>query len=452
MDERKNETTDERRISLKGCLETVSALLGFFIGLVAFINAILKWVGNPRESRVAAIAGFITYLLVTLWFTFIKAKDKPKWQAASLIIFYIFTVPFFIWVGTWAFISSPPTPISPATSNLVQYFDFETSAAGWEDIVRLDAHWENPQTIEDAAMLPSNQRERGVAYVLELNAGGWLNYIVQHADPVRADVIVAHFYLPDTLDIEAKWVGIAAVDGTGGPWLAGSGDSIPLGRWTKIVLDLRGKYDSNDVPLNARPLFIQVAYLIKGRSTLQSDTVLVRLDDVAWYKAAGVQAIREQRGAGRTLFDFEKESIEGWQIDSGRVQTDTIMLSSERAYRGKWALKLETQLEGGGDNSTLRTKWLGSPPQGGWIAQVYLSDGVSAGTTVWANLFTYSKSGWQGSNAHSLVGGMWNTLVWDTHVVDWSTKKDITIGIQIGAEGGSYQGPIYVDDIQLFEN
>jgi hypothetical protein len=438
----------ETRSSLRDFLEKkISVPITFFILLVAFFKDFQTWSRDPQMLPFVSLAGFITYLAVTLWFVFKAENVKQVWRWIALAALYIITILYSLWVGRSIIgpgslgLVTPPPRSALAASNLVKYFGFETSASGWEDIVRCDARWENCQTIENAARLLSNQRKGAVAYVLELNAGGWLNYIVEYADPVRADVIVAHFYLPDTPDIEAEWVGIVAVDGAGGPWLARSSDSIPLGKWTQIVLDLRGKYDSNDVPLNDRAIFIQALYGVKGSATLQSDTFLVRLDDVAWYKPAGFQPSQEQRGAGRILFDFENESIEGWQIASGRVQTDTLTLSSEQVYRGQWALRLETQLEG-----------RGSPPQRGWIAQVYLPADVPAGTSVWANLFTYPKSDYQDSASRRLERGMWNTLVWDTRDVDWGIKKRITIGIQIGAEGGSYRGPIYIDDIQLFEN
>ncbi len=149
-------------------------------------------------------------------------------------------------------------------------------------------------------------------------------------------------------------------------------------------------------------------------------------------------------------FDFEKENVENWQVASNRVQIDQITLSSEQAYRGKWALKLETYLEEGGDNATIRTLLTEPRPQGGWIAQIYVPAGFSPNTIVWANFFTYSKSDWRDSTAQSLIRGAWNSLIWDTHDVDWGTKREVTIGIQIGIAGGSYRGPIFIDDVQAF--
>jgi len=343
-------------------------------------------------------------------------------------------------------------PVSPPVqpSNLVKYFDFETSAAGWETLVKWDEKFGNPQPILSAATPPPRQVERGVAYALQLSQGVWLDYTIQYESPVQADVIVAQFYLPDTPDIEANWVGIAAVDGTGGPWLAGSGDDIPLGQWTQLVLDLRDKYDSEGAPLSARPFFIQAVYILKGRNPLNSTSVVAGLDNVAFYQASGYASIREQRGTNRTLFDFEDESIWPWQVGDNRIQTDTLTLSSDQVYRGGRALKWDTQIEAGGEVSVIRSVWSGSPPQGGWIAQLYLPTDIPKSAIVWANFYTYSSSGWQGSAVHNLKKGSWNTLVWDTHDIEWD-QGEIVVGIQIGTADGSYEDPIYIDDIQIFE-
>lgn len=434
--------------------KNIAPIISFFILLVAVINTIQGWLGSYEQARGVSIAGYILYLLTTYWVVF-KRKVPQAWGWTILGILLISTGAYFFWLGTsWKAVSSSQLSPSPLANNLVKYFDFEKSAAGWEDIVRWDANWTNAQTIRGAAILPSEQGERGVAYDLRVDAGGWLNYIIEYSDPVQADVVVVNLYLPDSQDIEDEnWAGIIAVDGKLGDWLARSTDSIPLGKWTQMVLDLRDIYDSNDIPLNSRPVFIQVVYSIKGKAKLKSDTVRARLADVAWYRdAGGKSALRgEQRGMGRKLFDFESEGIGDWQIAGGRVQTDTIKLSGERVYRGKYALKWETRLVSGDNKSFIKTVWRGSSPQGGWTARVYLPDNVPTGVSVWANFYTYSKSDWQGNEPFFLTKGMWNTLVWDTHNVDWGTIKDFTIGIQIGAEGGSYQGPIYIDDIQIFE-
>jgi hypothetical protein len=204
--------------------------------------------------------------------------------------------------------------------------------------------------------------------------------------------------------------------------------------------------------LNTRAINVEVFYSVKGKKDLTTDTVRARLGDIAWYKDVGqtVGTQLEQRGVGRLLYDFENERLD-WKISSYRTQTDTIKLSLEQAHRGNVSLKLDTQLISGSNKSYIYVEWSKFVPQGGWIANIYLPDNVPADTRIWANFYTYSQSDWQGSPTLSLTKGAWNTIIWDTYAVDWGEKEKVTLGIQIGAEGGPYQGPIYIDDVQAFE-
>jgi hypothetical protein len=434
---------------MKDYPKIVISLLGFLAALISISLGASHLVTESLPLRIVAVIGYIIFAGGVRWFAF-TTEAAMKWREISIVLLFVVTIPFSIWVGTWITAPSSPSSTSPVVGNLVKQWDMETSAEGWEDIIRLDAGWGNPQTTKRAA-IPASDGERGVGYDLRLDAGGWLNYVIQYLDPVQADVVVAHFYLPNAQDVEANWVGIQATDRKSGLLLDRSAASISFGEWTQVVLDLRAKYDLSDVRLNDRAVNIEVFYAVKGKTKLNTDTIRARLDDVALYKDVGyeVGARLEQRGAGHLLFDFEDERL-GWQIVSGRTQTDTIKLSTEQAHRGSTSLKLEARLASG-DNSFVKTVWRGFVPQGGWIARIYVPDNVPTGTSVWANLFTYSKSGGQDSAPVLLTKGMWNTLMWDTHKVDWGTTKDITIGIQIGAEGGPYQGSIYIDDVQAFE-
>ena len=94
------------------------------------------------------------------------------------------------------------------------------------------------------------------------------------------------------------------------------------------MLDLRDKYDTNDVPLRSRPINLEVFYSLKGKAKLTTDTVRARLADVAWYKDVGaVTGIQsEQRGGGHVLFDFENERLD-WQVSPRRVPTNTVELA-----------------------------------------------------------------------------------------------------------------------------
>jgi formylglycine-generating enzyme required for sulfatase activity len=160
-------------------------------------------------------------------------------------------------------------------------------AEGWEQFDVWSESWEYVETVRDAALLPSSPTEHGIAYRLKLEAGRWRYYIVEYSDPVKADVITARFYLTNVPDVEDNTVWISVVDGSGGISMASASTTVPLGEWAQIVLDLRDKYDPNGKLLNERGLFVQVIYSLKGRARLESDTVLVRLDEVAIYRSTG---------------------------------------------------------------------------------------------------------------------------------------------------------------------
>lgn len=343
-----------------------------------------------------------------------------------------------------------PTPDASLSENLVMRFDFESSAAGWEDIEKWDENWNYIAFLEDAATLPSSQEERGLAYRLTVEPARWVHYTVDYAEPVKADLIVAHLFAQDSSDIQYAWFEINALDEKGNS-LAEVGDDIAPGKWKQLVLDLRGQYGPNDSLLRDTSVFVRIVFALMGAADLESETIAVRLDDVALYRATGDLSIREQRGVGRTLFDFENWDQGGWQVSDTRVSTDTLdVVGYEEAYRGRGALRLDTVLSDG-EKTWASSTWRGIPPQGGWIVQVYLPEDVPAETGLWANLYTYGRTGWLGSETSDLRKGAWNTLVWDTSNVDWGVEPQVTIGIQIGAEDGPYQGPIYFDDIQVFE-
>jgi hypothetical protein len=354
-------------------------------------------------------------------------------------------------IGPWDFgMPVPATAEYLLSSEPGIHFDLEENIAGWEDIKKWDQDWNYVALLEDAALLPTSEEERGLGYNVTIKPEEWVNYTVEYPEPVKADMIVAQLFAPDSPNLEEAWVEITVMDENGSN-LALVGDSIDLGNWKQLVLDLRRQYDPNGSLLCDTPVFVQIVFALKGAKDLESETVVVRLDDVALLRATGTLSVREQRGVGRTLFDFENWDSGGWQLFDSRVATDTLGLDLwGTAYRGTGSLRLDTSL-GAGGKTWVSTVWRGAPPHGGWVAQVHLPEDVPADTKFWANFFTYDKTGWTGNETSDLKKGAWTPLVWDTSDVDWGDESQITIGIQIGAEGGSYEGSIYIDDVQVFE-
>jgi hypothetical protein len=107
----KNESTS----SLKDFLERkVSVPLTLFILLVTVFADLRRWMQDPQMVPVVSLAGFITYLVITLWFAF-KANIPQKWRWIALAMLYVVTVLYSLWVGRWIVGtgSLSPTPQSP---------------------------------------------------------------------------------------------------------------------------------------------------------------------------------------------------------------------------------------------------------------------------------------------------------------------------------------------------
>ncbi|MBZ0298405.1 MAG: hypothetical protein K8J31_01635 [Anaerolineae bacterium] len=445
-----SQDTTEAENNFKDWTAPLSAALGL---LVVIAGIFAKLTQDEQGFRSTLVAGYVVCVIFTAWLVFFKKKNIRSWRLIGLGVLYVYTAAFFAFVGNW--LTNPELPSQAATSqtvgNLVRQMDLGQSPQGWADLIQLDENWTNLATYPNAAF-PASDGERGAGYDLDLLPGKWRNYVIRYPDPIQADVITADFYLPATQDIAENWIGLQVTDRNSGLQLARSANPIPLGEWTRLILDLRNKYDRYDVALTNRPVNLEVFYGVKGNSNLSATSVRVRLDRITEYKEAGfhVGTRLEQHGADHLLFDFENEHLEDWQVDSTRGKPGIIQLSSARVFRGHLALKWEVDLNSE-DKSFIQFIHHGTPPTGGWIARVYLPGDTPPGTRIWANFYTLSKSGWADNPPVFLTAGEWNTLIWDTHAVDWDVASDAIVGIQIKAETGSYDGPIFVDDIQVFE-
>jgi hypothetical protein len=351
-----------------------------------------------------------------------------------------------------------PTPALVEVGNLVQRFTSETLADAWENLLQWDEDWRTCQ-LTGKAQAASDAMQRGSAYQLALKAGQWSNYSVRCKRPLMADIIVAHFYLPESSDIEDNWVAVGAVDEHG--WLAYSKSRIPLGEWTALVLDLRGQYDDSDQPLSRRPVVIQAAFAVEAKEGATLEGIVAGLDDVRCYALSGQQDVREQRGAGRRLFDFEEGLLDGWQVVEARAGTDTLTVSSETVHRGRYATGLETRLESAGgvdEQTSLHRAWDGDSSPVGFLAQVLVPGEAPSATKLWARLLIGSQERTVTGGLVSLERGTWTTvglflsrMSKQQRQTDWGDGQ-IWLEIQFETEGVPYQGPIYIDDIQVFYN
>lgn len=115
--------------NFKDYLATISAILGFFVAIVSFVLNLQKWTQDAQTFRIVSVAGFILYLLGSLWFAF-KAKNvNPNWRWASLIVLYVFSDLYFIWVGTWM-ITPAPMPVIIDTMDGISLWNTYQDNAG----------------------------------------------------------------------------------------------------------------------------------------------------------------------------------------------------------------------------------------------------------------------------------------------------------------------------------
>jgi len=213
----KNRIESER--SFKDWITTIGGVLGFFTALVAFIIDFEKWIRDQQTLHYISIAGFILYFLGSLWFAF-KAKNvKPVWRWTCLVILYVSTIFYFLWVGTW--IDVVPTGDWPP--DLITYYDFESDAdlRGWQEgIQRSDEHAFSGQYALKATQPVQADLETAISL-------SW-----QHE--FMADVIVGQVYWPDDEKVGIAWAQICVPLGD---WDC-AGLPGKRGGWNTFVLDL----------------------------------------------------------------------------------------------------------------------------------------------------------------------------------------------------------------------
>jgi hypothetical protein len=89
------------KTSLVDLFARILVILGFLTTVIAFITELAKITTDAQKLRIASIAGFVTYFASTLWLAFKATNVKTFWRWVSLVLLYVITVPYFIWMGTW---------------------------------------------------------------------------------------------------------------------------------------------------------------------------------------------------------------------------------------------------------------------------------------------------------------------------------------------------------------
>ncbi len=434
-------------------LAGVAVLIALITGFVEVIPAVRAFVGLSVEAQVI-LFGVLLLVFDAAMIAISLLAGNARRRIVSLALICGLTAAYAALApGAWlsAALTRDETARMPA--NVANRSTFRAKYDDWNGLYVANADWTSRQAAPNLTRFPS-PLNRGIGYELALKPDVWMHYGAQYPTPIQADVITAQFYVNPGSVISDSWVGLGVCerDDCQAGDSAGSYVSIPPGEWTELALDLRQQYDTAGQPLNSRSLYAQVFYAVQaGHAAAGAESaVLVGLDDVVWYRDVGVETIRDQRGPGEILYDFEGD-LQGWHVDNTRAQTTTVTLTDERVYRGRGALKLTSEFDKDHYAMVMAAR-SGASPNGPWLAHVYVPPEDSPEVKVWAKMYTYDGAGlWLASDPRTLGRG-WNTLVWDSRSPHWRPDQEITVGIQLGTETGRYRGRIYIDDVQLFEN
>ena len=82
-------------------LGAVGGVLGFITTIALFIANLQNWANDPTMLHNVSVGAFLVFVLSVLWFSF-KSSVSAQWlRWTGLIILYIFSAFYFVWVGTW---------------------------------------------------------------------------------------------------------------------------------------------------------------------------------------------------------------------------------------------------------------------------------------------------------------------------------------------------------------
>jgi len=81
-------------------LGAVGGTLGFITTVVLFIANLQNWATDPNMLHIFSVAAFLLFVVGVLWF-FSQSNVATIWRRGSLVLLYIFSSFFFMWVGTW---------------------------------------------------------------------------------------------------------------------------------------------------------------------------------------------------------------------------------------------------------------------------------------------------------------------------------------------------------------
>lgn len=405
-------------------------------GLGVFVTAILAFLtlyvtnDHPIWLYMSALSTCVLVILVLL------QSSIGRRLSVSRIIGWVIAICLGLVLGVIA--DRQLRPVNTAGPNTL-FSDFTDFPKQWE--ARLCAG-NTPCRAADPP-IPSPNRTQ-IGFRIPLIPGQESRLSIRHMIPVKAGVVVARLFVTDIVDVESAWVAVVAdsqpdveqasvVDST---------ETFRKGEWRDLVLDLREQYDASDQRLSKQLVRIRIEYRVTGRSGLGPEAgVEVRLADVRWIETEGYSTPREQRGPGRLLHDFESQDVTIWGTEALQPQGNTPVA------RGLWSAKWEVQVSGAISTGTLTIPAQDILDPGLVSGVIHVPAGqVPPGTILYVSLLAGGQE--IPGSRRQLLPGEWVRFWGDTPSLE---RQEIQIQLSTN-EGGYYQGPVYLDDIELLES
>jgi hypothetical protein len=79
-------------------LKKVTSLIGLLVALGALAGFVQSWSNQPQLLQIVALLGYIIFSGGMIWFA-LNSQAKQQWRWLSLIVLYVTTIVFFLWIG-----------------------------------------------------------------------------------------------------------------------------------------------------------------------------------------------------------------------------------------------------------------------------------------------------------------------------------------------------------------
>ncbi|NPV67321.1 MAG: hypothetical protein HPY64_09285 [Anaerolineae bacterium] len=250
--------------------------------------------------------------------------NLPRLGAILLMLAGILALGWYFGFQVVPYLNTPRFADALARHNVIRSFDCE-SIEGWDEVIAFDTDWQGlapprfapaPRTSDSAGA-----GNRLCLYDLPVDDSGLRHFTMTYPEPVRAEVVMVRFWLPDTGGaLQGKQAAIVALDASPqappfGPRLAESIVNLEEGRWTLAVLDLRDRRDFDGRLITAGVFRLQLVISLHGAEDISAETIIpAGFDDILLlgnvgasplkYASAGLSAFIPPRPMSLDAVDF----------------------------------------------------------------------------------------------------------------------------------------------------